>query len=124
MTWLWVLMTLIVLGGTAAVAVGHGASLRRAHPDRPDVRLPADRSMTADDLAQVQFSVVMRGYRMDEVDDLLHRLAEELAARDALLARYERSGPHQIAYGRARGEGSEPPRNGLDSPSDGRSPHT
>src|SRR5690606_7277378 len=104
----------------------HGGSLRRAYPDRPDVRLPADRALTANDLAQVRFSVVMRGYRMDEVDDVLHRLAQELAARDALIARYERLGPRQpTGHGPADEPGqTEPSRIGpVVSPPDGRSSH-
>ncbi len=87
MAWLWVVLVVVVLGVTASVAVGRGGSMGRAYPDRRDVRLPADRPVTAHDLKDVRLSVVLRGYRMDEVDDLLVRLTQELAARDAELAR-------------------------------------
>jgi len=86
MTWIWVLMAILLLGVTAAVAVGYGGSMGRAYPDRPELLLPADRMVSADDLEDVRFSVVMRGYRMDEVDDVVRRLVHEIAERDARLA--------------------------------------
>jgi DivIVA domain-containing protein len=86
MTWIWVLMAILLLGVTAAVAVGYGGSMGRAYPDRPELLLPADRMIAADDLQDVRFSVVLRGYRMDEVDDVVRRLVRELAERDARLA--------------------------------------
>lgn len=89
MAWLWVVLVVVVLGLTAAVAVGRGGALERAYPDRRDVRLPAGRPVNADDLEDVEFSVVFRGYRMDEVDAVVERLAHELAARDARLADLE-----------------------------------
>ncbi|GAB3421838.1 DivIVA domain-containing protein [Flindersiella endophytica] len=86
MTWIWVLMAILLLGVTAAVAVGYGGSMGRAYPDRPELLLPADRMVSADDLEDVRFSVVMRGYRMDEVDDVVRRLVREIAERDARLS--------------------------------------
>jgi DivIVA domain-containing protein len=86
MTWIWVLMAILLLGVTAAVAVGYGGSMGRAYPDRPELLLPADRMVSADDLEDVRFSVVMRGYRMDEVDDVVRRLVHEIAERDARIA--------------------------------------
>ena len=38
------------------------------------------------DVDQVRFSVGLRGYRMDEVDDVLDRLAYDLEARDARIS--------------------------------------
>lgn len=86
MTWVWLLLVVVVLGVTAAVAVGRGDAMVTTHPDRPDIRLPADRALTAEDLEDLRFSVVLRGYRMDEVDDVIWRLTEEVAAKDAKLA--------------------------------------
>jgi DivIVA domain-containing protein len=93
MAWLWVVLVVVVLGFTAAVAVGRGGGMTRAYPDRRDVRLPAGRPVTGADLEGVEFSVVLRGYRMDEVDDVIDRLVDELAARDARLARLESGSP-------------------------------
>ncbi|GAA2755669.1 DivIVA domain-containing protein [Actinopolymorpha rutila] len=90
MTWLWVVLVLVVLGSTAAVAVGRGGAMARAYPDRREVRLPADRPVSASDLDDVRFSVVLRGYRMDEVDDVISRLGRDLAEREERVAVRER----------------------------------
>ena len=37
----------------------------------------------------MRFAVGLRGYRMDEVDDVLDRLAVEVAERDARIAELE-----------------------------------
>jgi DivIVA domain-containing protein len=44
----------------------------------PDALVPIDGPMTGPALRSVRFSVGFRGYRMDEVDALLARLAEQL----------------------------------------------
>jgi DivIVA domain-containing protein len=44
--------------------------------------LPAG-PLFADDMAGVRFDLAFRGYRMDQVDLVLARLASELARRDA-----------------------------------------
>ena len=44
-----------------------------------------DRPLAAEDLAALRFGVTIRGYAMGQVDDLLDRLAREIAARDARL---------------------------------------
>ncbi len=83
------LLLLAVVGAIAVVAAGYGGSLAPAVPDRsPRGRLPAG---TVDRAAidGLRFSVGLRGYRMDEVDDVLDRLATELEARDALIAELE-----------------------------------
>lgn len=98
MTWIWVLMTVVLLGLTAAMAMGRGDAMARAYPDRPDVRLPAHRPLDAVDLEDVRFSVVLRGYRMDEVDDVMRRLVDEIAERDAQLAQYEAQARRQAGH--------------------------
>ena len=37
------------------------------------------------DIARIRFSLGLRGYRMDQVDEVLDRLAAALAERDALI---------------------------------------
>jgi DivIVA domain-containing protein len=54
-----------------------------AYDDRPDLALPDDRPIGADDLRRVRFPLALRGYRMSEVDALLARLANELEERPA-----------------------------------------
>jgi len=78
----WVLLGIAVLGGVAVVASGRGQGLVDAEPDRPDVTLPQDRPVVREDVDRLRFSVGLRGYRMDEVDDVLDRLALDLSLRD------------------------------------------
>jgi DivIVA domain-containing protein len=78
----WVLLGIAVLGGVAVVASGRGQGLVDADPDRPDVTLPQDRPVVREDVDRLRFSVGLRGYRMDEVDDVLDRLALDLSLRD------------------------------------------
>jgi DivIVA domain-containing protein len=82
----WVLLAIVVLGGVAVVAAGRGQGLTAAEPDRPDLSVPPDRPLRRTDVDMLRFSVGLRGYRMDEVDDVLDRLAYDLEARDARIA--------------------------------------
>jgi DivIVA domain-containing protein len=92
----WFLAVLIVLaiGGVAAVAAGRGGSLGQAYDDRADVRLPADRPVAGEDLRELRFNTVLRGYRASEVDALIDRLADQLD-RDVEDRRRPRDGPSQ-----------------------------
>ena len=81
MVWLLALGVVAVLGATAVVAAGRGGSMSEVHDDRPDALVPADRPLTAADLRTVRFGTALRGYRTDEVDALLERLAAELEER-------------------------------------------
>ena len=75
-------LVVVVVAAVAMVAVGRGDGLAPAVPDRPDVELPTGRPLEAADLADLRLSVTVRGYRMDEVDALLARLAAEIEDRD------------------------------------------
>ncbi|MGH8892151.1 MAG: DivIVA domain-containing protein [Actinomycetes bacterium] len=83
------LVLLAVVAAIAVVAAGGGGSMATVHPDRsPRGALPAgpvDRA-SVDGL---RFSVAFRGYRMDEVDEVLDRLVTELDARDARIVELE-----------------------------------
>jgi DivIVA domain-containing protein len=81
--WLLGILAVLVLGAVVVVAAGRGAGMSPAYDDRPDLTVPADRPLTGGDLRGVRFSVGLRGYRMDEVDALLARLAEQLDDRTA-----------------------------------------
>ena len=78
MTWFFAVLIVLAMGGVAAVASGRGSSLGTAYDDRGDVRLPADRPVSADDLRALRFNTALRGYRASEVDALLDRLAAQL----------------------------------------------
>jgi DivIVA domain-containing protein len=76
---LWVagILVVLVLGGVAAVAAGFGGVMAPAGDDRPPLALP-DGPISATDLRAVRLNVAVRGYRMDEVDALLARLADQM----------------------------------------------
>jgi DivIVA domain-containing protein len=69
--------------------VGRLGELPEVESDRAPLALPEGRPMARPDVDGVRFAVGMRGYRMDEVDDVLDRLAGEVEARDARIAELE-----------------------------------
>jgi DivIVA domain-containing protein len=77
----------IVLLGVAAMAAAGGMGEMSREPVRDVYRqkLP-DRLLTAADVHSLRFGVTLRGYAMSQVDDLLDRLAAEIAERDARIA--------------------------------------
>lgn len=94
-----VLLAVLVMGMTAFFAVGRrregGApmayrepavvpGLVEPTPTLPPVLLPEKPS--ARDVSQIRFSLGLRGYRMDQVDEVLDRLAAALEERDAVIA--------------------------------------
>jgi DivIVA domain-containing protein len=84
-TLIHLLIVLAAVAGVAAVAAGKvRGGLPAPTSTRPDVELPGDEPGTVgtEDVDQVRFSVGFRGYRMDEVDDVLDRLGLELGSRD------------------------------------------
>lgn len=88
MYWVMVGVIAVVVFGVAAVASGQGGEMAPAYPDRPDTGLPPGPVGPAE-LGSVRFGVGLRGYRMDEVDEVLDRVGAELAARDARIADLE-----------------------------------
>jgi DivIVA domain-containing protein len=81
MSWFFAVLIVLAMGAVAVVASGRGASLGPAYDDRADVRLPADRPVTGEDLRALRFNTALRGYRADEVDALIDRLAAQLDER-------------------------------------------
>ncbi len=69
--------------GVAAMAAAGGMGQMRSEPvyDTFAQDLP-DEPLTAEQIRRVRFGVTLRGYAMRQVDDLLDRLARELAERD------------------------------------------
>ena len=83
MMWLFAILVVLAMGGIAMVASGRGTPMAPAYDDRPDVVVPRDVDLGADDLRTIRFSLAFRGYRMSEVDSLLDRLAREMERREA-----------------------------------------
>ncbi|MFJ6212833.1 DivIVA domain-containing protein [Streptomyces sp. NPDC092296] len=87
--WVIVVGMAVVVGGAALVALGAGGAMPEAVPDRLTARLPAERPLGRADVDELRLPMAVRGYRMDEVDDVLDRLGAELALRDARIAELE-----------------------------------
>jgi len=82
MTWLFVAVVIAILAATAAVASGRWGEMPDVVDDRPSRPLP-DGQIGAEELREVRFSVVPRGYSMAQVDELLRRLARQFEASGA-----------------------------------------
>jgi DivIVA domain-containing protein len=80
------LVVAAVFGAIAWVAAGRGGGLADPRQDRPEPALAEDRQLGRDDIDSARFAVAVRGYRMDQVDRLLDRLAFEIEQRDRLIA--------------------------------------
>ena len=89
MTPVFLLAGIAVIAVVAILAVGRLGELPDVEPDRAPLSLPEDRALVRDDVDSVRFAVGLRGYRMDEVDDVLDRLAAEVSQRDATIAQLE-----------------------------------
>lgn len=110
MSLLLVVLALLVLGAVALVAVGRvpGTAVRRGatllgldDPDGETLATPVatappvllDTTVTGDRLAEqvdgVRFALGLRGYRMEQVDEVLDTLRDALVARDDRIAELE-----------------------------------
>lgn len=104
MSLLFLLIGVAVIGGVVLLATGRvHASL--PEPDETPVMptlldVPVG-DLSAGEIEQVRLDQSLRGYRMDEVDELVDRLGAEIAARDELLAQ------QQAEIDRLRGSGGD-----------------
>ncbi|GAA4675072.1 DivIVA domain-containing protein [Streptomyces chumphonensis] len=97
MFWFLLLAMLVVVGAVTLAVIGSADGTGRTvrggltdpEPDRPPVVLPQDRPLGRADVAELRLPLALRGYRMDEVDDVLDRLGAELAERDARIVELE-----------------------------------
>ncbi|WP_432081508.1 DivIVA domain-containing protein [Streptomyces sp. WAC 04229] len=83
-------LVVVVAGVTlAVVSGGDSGPLPDADPERLQDSLPPDRPVGRPDVERLRFPLVLRGYRMADVDDALGRLGAELAERDSRIADLE-----------------------------------
>jgi DivIVA domain-containing protein len=61
----------------ASVVFGRGEELPALPPGASPTRLPSS-GVTAEDIRNIRFQLVLRGYKMSEVDWVLRRLGGEL----------------------------------------------
>ncbi|GAA2455874.1 hypothetical protein ACFPFX_22835 [Streptomyces mauvecolor] len=86
---LLIAMVVVVAAVTLAVVGGggdDGAVLPDTEPEHLVDPLPEHRPVARADVEALRIPVVLRGYRMADVDDVLSRLGAELAERDARIA--------------------------------------
>ena len=86
----FVIAALAVVVLVALLAVGRMGALPQASPDVAPLNLPQDRELSASDVTGVRFAVGLRGYRMDQVDSVLERLAVDVHEKDARIALLQR----------------------------------
>jgi DivIVA domain-containing protein len=90
MMWvLWLVVITAILLTVVLLALGRGDGLVEEEPDDVVVRLPQERSMVASDVETLRLPLAVRGYQMAAVDEVLDRLAAELALRDAQIHQLE-----------------------------------
>lgn len=86
MTWLFILLAMAVIALAAGVVTGRIAgSMEPPASSLPFRGLPPEGVVPAD-LVALRFDAALRGYRMDEVDTVIDRLAFELRSRDEEIA--------------------------------------
>ena len=86
-TLLQILVLLAVIAAVGAVAAGAiRGGLSEPESSVPDTGLP-EGPVEPGDVGGLRFALAFRGYRMDQVDDVLDRLSVELSERDAEIAR-------------------------------------
>ena len=84
MNWiLWLIVITAIVIAVVLLALGRGDGLAEEEPDDVIVRLPTERAMVASDVETLRLPLAVRGYQMAAVDEVLDRLAVELALRDA-----------------------------------------
>lgn len=94
-----VFLAIVLIGATALIGTDIGAGLMRTRRSRnrliddgfdepvaslPPVLLPADAKPA--DVDHVRFSLGLRGYRMDQVDEVLDDLRDQIASKEEQLA--------------------------------------
>jgi DivIVA domain-containing protein len=92
----WFIAVVIVAAlGVAAVAAAGGLGGMAKEPVRDVYRqdLPDDRPLAAAEINALRFGTALRGYAMDQVDDILDRLSREIAERDELITQLRATQP-------------------------------
>lgn len=86
MEWFIAVIAVAALG-VAAMAAAGGMGEMSDDPVHDTFRQDQpDAALTGADLHGLRFGVVLRGYAMNQVDDLVDRLAREIEARDTRIA--------------------------------------
>ncbi len=90
MAWLFAAVALGVVATALAVSKGKFGSQAELVDQTPRLDLP-ERDLDGEDLKQVRFEVVTRGYSPKQVEELLDRLAVQLDSKE-----FETAKPEQL----------------------------
>ncbi len=71
--------------GVAVLLMGRDQGLEPAEPDGRAIPLPTSRPLTESDISAARFDTVARGYRMDQVDQALRRVAYDIGYKEELI---------------------------------------
>jgi DivIVA domain-containing protein len=82
MEWILAALAIAVVGLAAAASTGRFGEMPDVVDDRVRPTIPATGPLTGKELRDVQFAVVPRGYAMEQVDELLQRLAAQIDANE------------------------------------------
>jgi DivIVA domain-containing protein len=89
MEWYIAAIAVVALGVAAVVAAGGGGSMAKDPVrDTYAMTLPEGR-LDGAEVRGLRFGTALRGYAMDQVDEVLDRVATDLEARDARIAQLE-----------------------------------
>jgi hypothetical protein len=74
-----------VVFGVTTLVTGGDPGLKPVEPDTRARPLPSDRPLVEGDVSRVTFDVAWRGYRMDQTDQTLRRLAYDIGYKSELI---------------------------------------
>jgi DivIVA domain-containing protein len=77
MEWAISILAVVILGLAAVASTGRLGEMPATVTDTPQPHVPAG-TLIGDDLRGLRFAVVARGYSMQQVDELIDRLANQL----------------------------------------------
>lgn len=77
MGWVFAALIVVVIGFAFLASMGRLGQMSPQIDDRPVPALPTG-PLSAEDLERVGFAVVLRGYAMAQVDEVLARVADQL----------------------------------------------
>ncbi|WP_064741696.1 DivIVA domain-containing protein [Hamadaea tsunoensis] len=75
-----------VVFGVMVLVSGGDPGLREVEPDGRGVPLPASRPLIEQDVTKATFDLALRGYRMEQVDKALKRVAYDIGYKDELVS--------------------------------------